>query len=108
MKLLQMDFSAEITVKQVVLELADNRFFKKTARFHDRIKSQNLQTFESMYTNQVKVGKEKTFHGNSIIIINNNGNTGVKHRRVLVLSSLLVALTSANSCARQLYDYLPG
>ncbi|KAG0723506.1 hypothetical protein GWK47_042571 [Chionoecetes opilio] len=52
--------SAEITGKQVVSEFVENRFIKKTASFHDRIKSKNLQTFESTYTVQVKVGKEKT------------------------------------------------
>ena len=50
---------AEVTGKQIVSEFVENRFTKKTTGFHDRIKSKNLKTFESMYTVEVNVGKEK-------------------------------------------------
>eukprot|EP00745_Piridium_sociabile_P034091 TRINITY_DN5858_c0_g1_i7.p1 TRINITY_DN5858_c0_g1~~TRINITY_DN5858_c0_g1_i7.p1 ORF type:complete len:942 (+),score=252.29 TRINITY_DN5858_c0_g1_i7:556-3381(+) len=52
--------TAEETGKSVIAVFVQDRLVKKTTKFHDRLITKSLHTFESMYTLEVNVGKQKT------------------------------------------------
>ena len=51
--------TADETGKSIIVVFVQERFVKKTTKFHGRLKTKSLHTFESMYTLEVDVKKEK-------------------------------------------------